>query len=302
MKRLIAYLLLPAAALVSCNKTAAPDKDSPADKEYTLLVDDLEFATKTTEISSIPSTLFWCATTGSVGTSETQKYASTSATVTSSKIHTGKYQTAKPTEYNWYVCNKGLNVPTSAGSVTVTCSNDLDVIAGVCKSSTATPSVTLNHIFSRTGTLTLNTQQYSTTANYKLSDVSWKIQSKSGGTGGTAGTYNAGANSWSSVTALPQQVIGTAVPSSTTDNVAVHSSDLYCIPGEYTMTVSYRLSKYNNDSTIDYYKDFTKSADVTLTAGKVNNITATAKGAEAQEIVISVSLTQWGTNEIAMEL
>jgi len=82
----------------------------------------------------------------------------------------------------------------------------------------------------------------------------------------------------------------TAASTKLTSETAITStSDMYLIPGTYTIKVSYTLTKG------DYSQSFTKTGTVSLTMGKVNNISCTAIGGGASEIVLSVSLTAWGS-------
>lgn len=235
--------------------------------------DDFSVETKATAVTSIPSTLYWGATTGT--STETAKWATASASTSSSNIYTGKYQTATPTAYNYYLANQSFTV---GGDMTVA-NNNIDVIAGrLAQSTSATPSVTLNHIFARTGTLTCNTQ-----SGYTISSISWTITSY-GSVTGTAGTYNMKSQSWTSRSA------------SLSETAITSSSDFYLLPGEYTFKVSYTLTKG------DYSQSFTKSGRATIVAGKVNNISCTAIGGSASEIQIGVSLTAWGTQSVSTTL
>lgn len=229
-----------------------------------------EGETKATEIKTVPPSLYWLGSTGT-WKSETLKYGNASASVSGGKLATGKYQTATATAYNYYVSNVPLSF--AAGGSTVAASNATDVIAGCTTSATnsTAPLVTLRHVFARTGTLTLNSQ-----TGFTVSNVSWKIKSKAGGTGGTSGTYNVATDAWSGVTALAEQAV-------TSD------SDLYLTPGVYTVTCSYTLSA-NGVST-----PFTKTGDVTFSAGKIYGVTATAVGGsiytEYEAPVVTVSVT-----------
>ena len=277
MKKSIVYLMAVAAVLASCNKEAAPvaaPESADGLQEIVLNVDgkglDLSVDTKTTAVSAVPGSLYWGATTGT--STEAAKWASASATVSSSKISTGKYQTATPTAYNYYVSNVKMSVK---ANTTVSASNTTDVICGRAASTdSATPSVTLNHIFARTGTI--NT----TTSDGTLSDISYKLVSKGSNTG-TAGTYSLKTGAWSSVTALDATTV-------------TGSSDLYLIPGTYTLqvTATYTRGDYTTGSV-------TKSGDITLTAGKINNIAVTWPIAGTQ-IVISVSLTAWSSQNVSV--
>lgn len=287
-----ALLMAGCAALTGCNKEIAPDVQDMATKagEIVLAVDDSQLdmavSTKATEVTSL-STLNIVRTTGT-WKSETNKDAKSSASVSAGKINTGWYQTATPTGYNYYLSNSAMTF--AAGGSTIAATNTTDIIAGCTNAanSTLTPSVTLEHIFARTAGLTANAP-----AGYSISGVTWKIQSKAGGTGGTAGTYNIATKAWSGVTALANTTF-------------TASSDLYLTPGVYTVSITYTLTKG------DYSKTSTKSGDVTLVAGKKNSISVKSAngdgvvpfddGVGAQEIVLSVTLTPWGTNSVDLNI
>ena len=234
---------------------------------------DVSYSTKATPVTSIPSSLYWGATTGSG--SESVKWSAASATVSSSQIHTGKYQTYSPTSYNFYVANQSF---TPGGNMTVA-NNGTDIIAGrTAGSSSTSPSVTLNHIFARTGTFTCNTQ-----SGYSISNISWTITSY-GSVTGTAGTFNMASQSWTSRSAALSETTVTS------------SSDYFLLPGEYTVKVTYTLTLG------DYAQTFTKSGRVTLVAGKINNISCTANGGSATEIAIGLSLTAWSSTSHAINI
>lgn len=268
--KLYAAPLLILGFAASCAKSVEPENQNP--KEIVLCVGgdtiDMQVQTKTTAITTVPSSLYYSMTTGTIG-SETSKIESASGNVGSGKIATGVYQSLTPTSYNYYVSNAAITF--AASGSTISAVNTTDVIAGKVTSKETNPSVKLDHVFARTGTLTLNTQ-----SGYTLSNVSWKIESSTAGTGGT---YNIAKNIWTSVTALSSTSL-------------TGSSDLYLVPGDYTLSVTYTLTMG------DWKQTFTKKATVTLVAGKVNNISGTASGGNASEISITVTLTAWGQNDI----
>lgn len=281
MKRILSFssilsiLLLPL-SLSSCN---SKEQTSPEGEIIIRVADEMDAEvshTKATEITSIPSSLYWGASTGTSG-SETAKWSAAAVTVSSSQIATGKYQTYSPTTYNYYISNLSFTVGSSC-TMSVP-NNNTDVIVGKTSTNSTTPSITMGHIFARTGTLTMNTQ-----TSYTISDVSWTIVGKSA-VNGTAGTYNLSSSSW------------TATSSSLSYDTSFNgSSDLYLIPGTYCIKCTYTLTKG------DWSHTFTKSADVSLAGGYVNNISGTASGGSASEIVLSVSLESWGTNNISWTL
>lgn len=272
--KLYAASLLITGLAAGCAKSVEPENQHP--QQIVLCVGDdtidMDVQTKATAITEIPSTLNFSVTTGTLGSSETTKKASASVSPASGKIATGLYQTANATSYNYYVSNCPITF--AASGSTVSASNTTDVIAGTATSDSTSPSVTLDHIFARTGNLTLNTQD-----GYTLSVISWSIASS---TGGTAGTYNIATKAWSQLTKLATTSI-------------TKTSDMYLVPGSYTLKVSYTLTKG------DWTKSFTKSAVVTLVGGKINNISGTASGGNASEISLSVSLTPWGSTNITAD-
>lgn len=272
--KLYAASLLITGLAAGCAKSVEPENQQP--KQIVLCVGDdtidMDVQTKTTAITKIPSSLYFSVTTGTRGSSETTKKESASVSAASGKIATGLYQTVNATSYNYYVSNCPITF--AASGSTVSASNATDVIAGTATSSSTSPSVTLDHIFARTGTLTLKTQ-----TGYDLSNVSWKIASV---TGGTSGTYNIAKQAWSSLTTLNS----TSIP---------ESSDMYLVPGSYTLTVSYTLTKG------DWTQNFTKKASVTLVGGKINNISGTASGGAASAISLTVTLTPWESTDITAD-
>ena len=278
MKRTTSLLLCAAVAVLgtSCQKDDLKSVSSAKEQIVLSLSDgsiDMNVSTKATEITALPSSIYLARTSGT-WKSETSVDASASKTVASNKIATGWYQTNPVTAYNYYLSNVAMTF--AAGGSTIEADNGTDVIAGCTQGAddSSAPSVSLDHVFARTATLTCNAQE-----GYTVEGVTWKIASKAGGTGGTKGTYNIATKEWSGVTALAQQEF-------------TSSSDLYLTPGAYTVTVSYTLKKES------YSEAFTKSGEVTLVAGKKNNITCTAAGGSASQIELSISLTPWGTESL----
>lgn len=283
MKRFVSFIIALSGVLaVSCQKDNAPAVEPSGDGEIVFSLGngfDATVTTKATAITALPSSLYWAATSGSRDVaSETKKWdvnaASAKAVTNTNKLATGQYQTATATAYNYYVANNAITVPATGNVTLVVPNNNTDVIAGwVAGTTSTTPSITLNHIFARTGTFTMAAQD-----GYSISNVTWTIVGK-GSINGTAGTYNLSTGNWSATSAT--------LASRSVDN----SSDLYLIPGTYTISCTYTLSKGGSGQ---YSQTFTKSADVTLVGGKVNNISGQASGGTASEIILTINLTAWG--------
>lgn len=270
----IALVAMTALSLSSCNKEGVTAQVSEP-QEIVLNVSDgidLDVETKATALTTVPTSLYFGATTGTAGSSDAVKWAADTGSVSSNKISTGKYQSATPTAYNWYVSNKPFTVP--ATGPTIAADNGTDIISGVAKAnSTASPSVTLNHIFSRVKLGTTTSPN-----GYSVSDVSVTIKSTSStDITGTAGTYNMATDKW---TAASTRL--------TTAQSLSSSSDLYLIPGTYTLTATYTLSKTG------FSKTYTsKTTTVTIVQGKINTINCSFTNNEAQAITLVVLLTEW---------
>lgn len=269
-------------SLASCQKEGL-ETSSSASKEIILSVvdnvDRMDVETKAPGAVTSLSSAYWGASTGTAGTNDVTKYEPSSSTVSSNKITTGKYQTATATAYNWYVANASMTAASSGWTIAAT--NTSDIVAGVTKANnTSSPTVTLNHIFARTGTVAVS-------SGNSLTITPTKFTLKSlADTTGTAGTYNIVTGRFASgVTAL--------AATDFTSQASDATKQLWVTPGTYLFTVTY------NEEKGDYQKTgLTKSANVKLVGGKVNNIAAKITDTEPSGIVISVSLTAWGSNDI----
>ena len=266
------FLLLP----TGCRKDG-PSPASAAEKtEEVKLYLWRDPSTKTSEVTQL-STVFWGTTTGGNAAGSSPELVNwcadgngaLSANAVNGVVSTGRYIDASaPESRNYYVAN----VDFTLGSVTtLSALNTMDIVAGrVFGSSTSTPSVTLQHIFARLGTLTLDPP-----AGYSLSDISWSLQGKTLPFG-TTGTYNLTSGSWSGCSGLESAR-------------SINSgSDLYLIPGTYTLLCHYTLSRYGQE------QELSAQAEVTLQEGRIHHVTGTAVIGSLTHLVLSVDIVPWG--------
>ncbi len=250
------------AALSSCN-VQEPSALSDSEICFCLGGLDMQVTTKATVDTVTTANLggvYWMAReAGSV------RYGPQYRSLDGAVVYTGEYWPVGGAMYDYCVSNVSFS---PAGVITAT--NDTDIVAGAVSGVTSNYcTVVLDHIFARTGALTVNAQ-----GDYTISDVSWYIRSR-GAVSGTAGSYVIGSG-WSSsgVTALAQRSFDS-------------SSDLYLIPGEYTVGITYT-------ATVGHYtENLVREADVTLQQGMVSSITALV-GGDAREVTFRVSVTPWG--------
>ena len=276
MKKFSAFLSIIAIVAVSCSKEDVKQSIGSQPEEIVLTVDgtgiEADVFTRVTAESRVPSSLYFAGTTGT--STQTSKWAPSDSkkTVSSGKISTGYYQTATPTAYNYYLSNAKMAF-TSAGCTVSADGTSTDVIVGVAKGSTSTtPSVAMTHVFGRTGSISASC------SGYDVSNLSVTIKSNSGA--GYKGTYNIYTGTWSNVTALSSKTL-------------TSNSDLYLVPGSYTITASATRAKG------DYSGTVSGSTSISLTAGKIHDIAISFTGDPAQPIDISVSLAAWSTTTVS---
>lgn len=283
MKKIF-YLMAAFAALslVSCNKAEFENVSSKfSEMTFSVTGEGLNLSvtkglTKAEAVTEL-SSVYWGATAGTLG-SDTEEYAPVSLSVSDGNVSTGNYWPAESIAYNYYVSNVAYSWDADNHKATIAASNETDIVAGTSAASyKSSPKVTLEHIFARTGSLTLEPKD-----GYELvGDAVWKIKSNTDA--GVSGTYDIGAKAWSDVAALSQQEF-------------TSSSDLYLVPGSYNVEITYTLKKNA------FEQQYTKSANVTLGGGVVNNIKATAHTGndDPSEITLSVEVKPWGENNITI--
>lgn len=266
---LLAGLLLPP----GCGK-----EDVPARAEEVKLHLWQNPPTKTSAVTQL-STVFWGTTTGGDAEGslpETAEWTVSCVTVTEQTVSTGRYiDAAAPGTRNYYVANVDF---TLEASPSLSAENTTDIVAGrVFGSASSAPSVTLHHIFARLGDLTLTPPP-----EYGISGISWSLQGKEQPFG-TAGTYHLSNGTWSGCSGLESALSVTS------------GSDLYLVPGTYTLMCRYTLSRNGNE------QEMTAQADVSLQEGKINHISGTAAGGSLADFTVSVEVVPWGPSYLTEE-
>ncbi len=277
-----AFLLLPTGCRKDCPAPPSPTP-VPEKSEEVILYLWQDPSTKTSAVTQL-STVFWGTTTGGDAEGSSAEVVNwcagangaLSATPADGVVSTGRYIDAEaPGSRNYYVANVDF---TLGSTTTLSALNTTDIVAGrVFDSSISTPSVTLRHIFARLGTLTLEPP-----AGYTISGISWSLQGKTQPFG-TAGTYNLTNGSWSGCSGL-----GSATP-------VTSGSDLYLIPGTYTLLCRYTLSMNGQTQVKE------AQADVTLQEGRIHHISGTAVAGSLTQLVLSVDIAPWGNSHTAQE-
>lgn len=265
----IYFALAALAVFAACNKEVPTSSvQGPAEVVFKI-ENSLDFAVQTRAAAVTSLTTFNVVAEDSDSQSEVWSVATTQS---GSNYNTGKYWPSVDGKYAFYAANTTLAYV--AGGATVSpADNELDVVVAYSPYSSAnyknTVALTFEHIYARIGDVTINAPEGYSIA---VSSISTAISK--------GGTYNLQSAGWTSKSAEAAQVL------------AEGANDVYAVPATYDVTVVYTLTKG------DFVQEFTKTGSVTLVQGKVNSISATpvvSSDEEAQDIVFTVTLTPWGS-------
>lgn len=275
MKRILTSLAV-VAALAACNKAETSVAPSPEDGALIVFMASglkADVATKADAVTSL--------STFGVIAEETatpkQAWAVTSVTQSGTDYRTGKYWPSTDEKFAFYASNSAMTYA-AAGTTVSPASAANDVVVAYFPYTAASyktkNKLVFNHIYARIGAVAVNKP-----AGYdSISDVTLALSAPVGG------TYNIRTSAWTDKGAATAQTL------------AVGPNDVYVVPGTYSLSVTYTLTKG------EYVETFTKSANVALVEGKINTITATAPAGEATEIVFTIEITPWGDNDIEVAL
>lgn len=199
----------------------------------------------------------------------------------------GQFWPAEDLEYVFYASNVEIG---QDRCVTVT--SDRDVVCAV--NGTAgykdVNQLAFQHLFARIGRCRITGP-----SGYTVSGLTVSITPKTGGrfsfVEGVDASYRmrTDGTGWSDVTVAPAgSTIATALGSNA-DN------GLYLVPGTYTLTARYTLTRGA------YSETLTKEKAVSIVGGKRNNINASLPAGSAADIEFSVNVVDWTDSDIDAE-
>ena len=284
----ISFILAVSAivGLVSCNKTGVI-----SDREESLLVAfslggpafTADVVTKAAAVTQDNLNAFnVAAATGTAGSADVNvwncAFTKTGSVFTSDKV----WPNTNP-GYHFYASNAALTL--GASGATVAATDATDVVCAYLPAGEvgykSTNTLSFEHIFARVGETTVNAS-----AGYTLSGVSITLVPRTGGTYNLfSGAGKTDGTGWSSVSNGSATGIANATG-------GTKANDIYLVPGTYELTASWTATKG------DYTQTFTdRKKSVTIVGGKVNKISTTLGGG-AEDIIFSISVSEWGENNI----
>ena len=286
MKKTFSFLalgLVAGLAIVSCQKEAADvNINAQLSKEIVFKAN----ATKATAVTAL-TTFNVLATKGATETS--QEFNIAFNKVGETTTYTGatpQYWITPDPTYHFYASNAAITYAAQASTVVVT-DNATDVVCAKALAPTylSSNTLTFDHIFARIGTITINTQ-----TGYELSDVSATVKYA------TSGTWNLYTDKWSAHAAEAATPVaafsGNTAAQTSTNDVYVVPATSYTAAGTNQLSVTYTLTKGA------YTITQTKTANLPLQIGKINNITATVDGGDASEIEFIITVNPWTANDM----
>jgi len=282
-KTFLALTVALCSGAISCNKTVIGTAASGCGTEASGTsvvfginnIGDIILTRSVSETVSLDSFLV-VATSGKAGSETVQWNASSFRKKDGDSVYVAdKFWSAEDPGYHFYASN--AKPVFKNGKCTVSADGTEDIVCALLYNPeyASENKLSFSHIFARIGQVSIKAPE-----NYTISDVSASIKCSTGG------VYDIGAsdgNGWTADAAADHALSLT------------EANDLYAVPGKYTLTVTYTLTR------AQWSKTMTKSSDITLERGKINAIKGTAAGGDASDIAFSVSVEEWSGVDVPVE-
>lgn len=318
-------LALMTGTLVSCNNNALDVADTKDGSIQFGLSKGSEFAvaTKATTPATSITSFKAAATTGIAGDSDVAAwnnvaFADDGSSTNTYKASPAKYWPVSNLSYNFYAV--GASESTAAVlaaeapdmavaeggdgmTISMAAGYDKDVVCAFFPYAANTykekNNLAFEHIFARVAGVTVTANDLCAISNISISIVNAKtggtynLYSGAGQTDGTGWSDKLPASGDISVYSRATAIASSAsdATGSVYDNI---TNSLYLVPGAYYLKATWTASI---DDYTQTYTDMTSSATLNFVGGKVNTIACNLTG-DASELMFSISLAEWGSNEI----
>lgn len=299
MKNFFYFFLTAALVLVasSCKgeKLDPEKKQSDELQEISFKTKGLDVDVSTKAVADVTSlsSFYVSASTGTMGSSDVYKWTGVTFNLSNNVYTGGKYWPETNPNYHFYASNASMTCNNNSAPTISVNGISSDIVCAVCASPAhkETNPLTFDHIFAKLGSVSVNGPGN----GYSMSSVSIKITPKDKGTYNlNSGNGKTDATGWSSTGSTSSSAVEIA-----SSDGSKKSNGIYLLPGSYTLTATYTLSKG------DFSKSYSKTKDVSLVKGKINNITASipvpGSGEGAQDISFTITITAWTDNAVTVQ-
>lgn len=282
-------------ALLSCAKQEYAKKDTEIRFVTAGLDNEFDVTTKATAIVTDDLTEFYVAATSGSAGSEFSEWTSCRFSGTPGEA----FRADEPRKW-WPHDNPGykfygssLPIVFNAGGSYVEADNSTDVVCAYLPNPAYLDlnTLTFNHIFARVGAFTVSAAEGYTISSATITltpkvSGTYNLRTGAGQTDGTGWSSTSNGSASNLIGSFSTITYGTANASSTSAN------DIYIVPGTYTLTATWTATRD------DYTETFSSiNVNASFTAGKVN-ILSTTLGGLAEEVVFTVNVTPWGTQNV----
>jgi len=302
MKKSFIIALSFAACLVACQKSEPIQTSETQSGEISFTTGNFDVQVNTKADPTVVTTdnlstfNVLCTKFGtSSGTTQSDVFnASFSGTPnTAASFKGGKYWPSTNEYYCFYASN--VAITSNTGAPTVSASNTTDIVCAYLSKDNVTyksnNSLAFSHIFAR-----ITSIEITAPSAYYIKNLSLKITPKVSGTYAIiTGNGKTDGTGWSSTTAgSVTTLLSKTTQTSSLGQKQTATTNLYLVPGSYTLTVEYDLVLG------EYVKHYKKTATASIVGGSQNKIATTLPAGDASEITFSVSVAAWGSNTVTI--
>ena len=271
-----AILFLAASCQEDGLQYADQDINIEMDSPITIVLDDAQ--TRATDVTSLSSFYVRCISSTPAKSYETSPWQTTFSNDGSGNYTGGQYWPGSSVSYSFYASNNSITLSTSGTYITASSSTDVVVAKALSTTYKSTVGLTFNHIFAKIGYCYVTPPSGFTVSNLSVTMTPL-----------TSGRYYVYDGSWGT-TSSTSYTLATTTKSTSALNYLI-------IPGSYTLSLSYKLTK---DS---YNETFSKSVTFTFVAGKTNNIEITLPAGNPSKPGGGVVVDPWeGDDDIFEEM
>ena len=283
LNRLLLYLFAGLSGVAACASCGKQEPSGASSREVFFRLAEaplfVETGTKASVVTEENLSSFYVSATNGAAGSETQVWNSVLFSDGGSGLFMagdgGKFWPIEDAGWHFFASNVPLGF--DASGCYVQAETDTDVVCAMLDEPGFQQVNTLvfSHVLSRVGSVTVTAEE-----GYTVSNISVRVVPR------TSGTLNLRTGAWGSIGYSAAQTLSGTVP-------GTRENDLFVIPGEYILLVSWRASMGS------YQEDFVDMpAEVTFSPGVVSSLSMEL-GGSGRLLGVTVTVLPWDSHELA---